>query len=501
MQLSSSIWSYSILLLSGFLGGAFVQVLFSGWTWCNCTQGRCTFVAKKPAVKNCPVPPLVGIILLPLILNNAAPQLFEGLQKTASSLLKRGAIEIILFQAGLGLDLRAIPKIYRPVLKLAFLPQLAEAMIAALFAHLLFDMPGRLALAFGYLLAGGSPSICVPLANSLQAGGFGVAHNIPAVIVLAVTIDAMFALAIVDFLVSWEFAADSIFGAGPGAAIGLGLFEFIAPLVAGAFFAFVLSSLFRKCNRIAHPDVPANCAEIFEFSVILAVAMAGSFIPSLLWELNNFGFLCVVATNAALRLLWREGSARKTAVFNRLAGKLFMVGRYFLFGLIGVAVNLRSADGDTLRMVIAVVLAGLAFRAFTAYFVNSCCERMPRKARLSVALVWMGKATVQVAAGGLVSYKESHFSDRAEYFGEHFEALSVIAILICAPLAGVLGGSLSKRWLPVGDSDKVSSFGSGSTVTPDPDRSPDSQEESSDASSHSDKDEVEKSIDEMEIKV
>ena len=222
--MDSWILSYFFLILFAFLGGTIIQLLFTGWTWCKCTKGSCKFIAKKPAVKNCPVPPLVGIILLPMIFNNASPMLFEGLNKTGNTLLKRGAIGLILFQAGLGLDLRAIPKIYRPVLKLAFLPQLAEAMVAALFASVMFEMPGRLALAFGYLLAGGSPSICVPLANSLKEGGLGLAYNIPPVLVLAVTLDAMFALTVVDFLVSWEFAADTIFGAGPGAAIGLGLF-------------------------------------------------------------------------------------------------------------------------------------------------------------------------------------------------------------------------------------------------------------------------------------
>ena len=108
--------------------------------------------------------------------------------------------------------------------KLAFIPQFCEAAVAAGLAVWLFDMPVALAFAFGYLLAGGSTSVCVPLANNLQEEGYGVALSIPTIIILAVTVDAMFALTAVNFLVSLEFATHNIFGSGPGAAVGLGLF-------------------------------------------------------------------------------------------------------------------------------------------------------------------------------------------------------------------------------------------------------------------------------------
>lgn len=68
-------------------------------------------------------------------------------------------------------------------------------------------MPVALAFGFGYLLAGGSTSVCVPLANNLQDEGYGVQKSIPTIIILAVTIDAMFALTAVNFLVSLEYSS------------------------------------------------------------------------------------------------------------------------------------------------------------------------------------------------------------------------------------------------------------------------------------------------------
>ena len=101
--------------------------------------------------------------------------------------------------------------------------------------------------------------------------------------------------------------------------------------------------------------------------MILIVVNTALFVPAILWELNNFGFLFTVATNAVLRVLWMEASARKTALYYRLSSKLFLVGRYFLFGLIGVAVDLRSSDASVLRLVVAVVITGMIFRGFTAH--------------------------------------------------------------------------------------------------------------------------------------
>ncbi len=105
--------------------------------------------------------------MVPFIIYNSAPSVFEGLDHKVNAYLRKGTIGIVLFKAGLGVDLRLLRKIYRPILKLAFIPQLTEAIVGAFFAIYLLKMPVTLAFAFGYLLAGGSTTVCVPLANNL----------------------------------------------------------------------------------------------------------------------------------------------------------------------------------------------------------------------------------------------------------------------------------------------------------------------------------------------
>ena len=68
------------------------------------------------------MPPLVGMMMLPFIIYSAAPSLFKGLHSNANSLIRRGTFGLVLFKAGLGLDLRLMKKVYRPILKMAFIP-------------------------------------------------------------------------------------------------------------------------------------------------------------------------------------------------------------------------------------------------------------------------------------------------------------------------------------------------------------------------------------------
>ena len=71
------------------------------------------------------------------------------------------------------------------------------------------------------------------------------------------------------------------------------------------------------------------------------------------------------------------------------------------------------------------------------------------RTRWAVSFIWIAEATVQVALASLVSDKEKAQGIAPEDgFGREFATMSVFSILISAPLGGILGGSLAKRWLP-----------------------------------------------------
>ncbi len=193
--------------------------------------------------------------------------------------------------------------------------------------------------------------------------------------------------------------------------------------------------------------------DLVEFTVMVGISNFALFFPSMVFKMNNFGYIAIVTMNAFLRLWWVD-SPRKKAVYIRLGGYMFLVGQYLLFGLIGTAINVASIDKAILVEILIVILVSILFRSGASYLVLFCCEKFNHKERLVIAFTWIAKATVQVALGGLVLDKEEELGITNSPFGADFAGLSVFAILICAPLGGVLGGSFAKRWLSKHDDNK-----------------------------------------------
>ena len=181
--------------------------------------------------------------------------------------------------------------------------------------------------------------------------------------------------------------------------------------------------------------------------MMLICSNAALFLPALFLDLKNFGYICTVTMNAFLRLFWKT-SQHKKAIHSRYNGYLYFLGQFFLFGLIGTAIDVNNTDTDALKDVLIVIFVALLGRVLAVFLVLSCCEGIPIKSRWAVAFTWIAKATVQVALGGLVNEKEDDIVPAPDpAFESDFAALSVFSILICAPLGGVLGGSFAKRWL------------------------------------------------------
>lgn len=57
----------------------------------------------------------------------------------------------------------------------------------------------------------------------------------------------------------------------------------------------------------------------------------------------------------------------------RMVHWLYWPGQFFLFGLIGTAVDLRSVDGGALKLILLIIGIGLIMRTLCAFAVLSCC--------------------------------------------------------------------------------------------------------------------------------
>ena len=111
---------------------------------------------------------------------------------------------------------------------------------------------------------------------------------------------------------------------------------------------------------------------------MLICSNAALFLPALLLDLKNFGYIFTVTMNAFLRLFWRT-SKRKKTIHTRLNSYLYYIGQYFLFGLIGTAIDVNHTDSNALKDVLIVIFVALVGRVLTAFFVLTCCETLRAK--------------------------------------------------------------------------------------------------------------------------
>ena len=63
----------------------------------------------KPIIKNVALPSLLGMMIFPLVAYNLHKDVFDdGFDSKANSLIRQGTFGLVLFKAGLGLDLKQI---------------------------------------------------------------------------------------------------------------------------------------------------------------------------------------------------------------------------------------------------------------------------------------------------------------------------------------------------------------------------------------------------------
>ncbi len=114
------------------------------------------------AASRCHLPPLLGMLAAGCLLRNVPGDLLHALPDRWSVALRLVALTVILLRAGMGLDLEALRRLRGVFLRLALLPNLAEAMTVAIVSHMLLDLPLLWGLLLGFVIAAVSPAVVVP---------------------------------------------------------------------------------------------------------------------------------------------------------------------------------------------------------------------------------------------------------------------------------------------------------------------------------------------------
>eukprot|EP00118_Oscarella_pearsei_P008517 m.44309 g.44309 ORF g.44309 m.44309 type:complete len:808 (+) comp33513_c0_seq7:85-2508(+) len=341
------------------------------------------------------------------------------LNQAWSSALRSVALVVILSRAGLGLNPSALKRLKYVVMRLAFLPCLAEALVFAIVSHFLLDMPWAWSFTAGFVVAAVSPAVVVPGLLSLQKRKYGVAKGIPTMVIAAASVDDV--LAISGFGISLGLAfsegnlifnifrgpLELVLGLGGGILIGV---------VSWLFPSKDMSSGFKARNRLIY---------------LLACGLFAVF-GSRRVHFTGAGALGVLVASFVCAYGWKEDKAVIAECYNIM----WQIAQPMLFGLIGAAVEINCLSGSVVGLAIACMLIAVIIRVGVSYLAIYG-QGFTRREKIFVGLAWLPKATVQAAVGSIAydTALERNNSTQEEIdLGRKVLIIAFLVIVCSAPL-------------------------------------------------------------------
>ncbi|MDD4154390.1 MAG: cation:proton antiporter [Bacilli bacterium] len=356
---------------------------------------------------------VTGIILGPFVLNLIDPNILD-----ISTELRQIAMVIILFRAGLMLNISDLKKIGRPAILMSFLPALVELVAIFVLAPIFFGISYLDAFILGSVLAAVSPAVIVPRMIKMIEEGRGAKKGLPQLILAGASVDDIFVIVLFTALIglasTGEFSALSILNIPLSIILGVGV---------GVGFGLLLILIFKKIHM----------RDTIKVLIILGISFGYMALEKVITPYVAFsGLLAIMATGVTVASGYDLLARRLSGKFN----KLWVMAEIILFVMVGAAVDITYFLAN-FGLGLGLIIAALIVR-FGGVFV--CLIKTPFnfKERLFAGISYMPKATVQAAIGGIplaIGLAS----------GQLILSLAVVAILITAPAGAILIDNLKKH--------------------------------------------------------
>lgn len=386
-------------------------------------------------IKPTTLPPLLGMLIVGCMLTNVPGiDVAKDIAPAWSSTTRSLALTVILIKAGLGLDPVALKRLSLMVLRLAFLPSLAEVAVDGVAAKLILDLSWTWSFLLAFVLSVVSPAVVVPSMLGLSERGYGLNKGVPTLVVASVSLDAVLAITGFGVMLSVCFSEGDI-----AWIICKGPLEILAGIAFGSACGVILWYFPQKSSK--------NLS-LFRSVLLVGGGLLAIFGSSAI-DWAGAGPLGCLSLAFVAAYKWKDeyrGTGKKMPE-EEVTAVLWMVFQPLLFGLIGSAVELSSLDAHTVGKGIGVLLMGLAIRMCVASVVGLRSE-LNLKERLFLPLAWIPKATVQAAIGA-VAYDTAVERGETDLIpnGKKVLTIAFLAILITAPIGSVIIAMVGPRLL------------------------------------------------------
>ncbi len=366
------------------------------------------------------IPSLLGLIITGIILGPAVLNLLDPKILSISSELREIALIVILFRAGLSLDISDMKKIGRPAIMLCFVPATFEIIGAVVLGPACLGISRVDSAIVGAMLAAASPAIIVPKMLWLMEEGYGTDKHIPQLIMAGASADDIYAIVLFTAFIGMSkgegISAWTVISIPISIATGLGV---------GIVFGIIISQIFKAIHL--RDTVKILLLFGLSFLFVGCESYISEFVPF-------SGLLAVMALGGAIL-------NRRPTVANRLSGKIAKIwvgAELLLFVMLGSAVEIKALLSAGLGSVL-LILGALLFRS-VGVIVSLFGSKLKFKEILYCDVAYFPKATVQAAVGAIPLAQ-------GLACGMMVLTTAVLSILITAPLGAILMDVTVKKCL------------------------------------------------------
>ena len=366
------------------------------------------------------IPGLVGMIIVGLLIGPYCLGLIDEKILSISTELRQVALVIILTRSGLNLDIDSLRKIGRPAILMSFIPATLEIIGTTLISQLLLEITIFESILLGTVLAAVSPAVVSPRMIKLIEERFGENHQVPKLILAGSSVDDIYV--IVLFYTFLGLVGNNTFDF---VSITMIPVTIILGVLLGIIVGLILSYILKKTN--------------FKTAINILIIISSSF---LMIGLENMlkdyisisSLLGIMVTGIVLLFRNKEKAKELSDGYNNL----WIFFEIILFVLVGATVDFSYAINNGL-IAILILMIGLLFRTL-GVLLCLIKTKLTFKERLFTILAYIPKATVQASIGGIAL-------SLGLSCGSIILTVSVISILITAPIGAILIDNLSSKLL------------------------------------------------------
>lgn len=371
--------------------------------------------------------PIIGMLIAGILISPNQFGLVSENIVNLSADLRQIALVTILTRAGLSLNFDKLKKVGRPAIFLSFLPATFEMLGLIIFGKMIFKIDTIDAGILAAVLAAVSPAIVVPRMIKLMDEGYGRDKSIPEMILAGSSVDDVFVIVFFSSFLALktggELSAMSFINIPISIFTGILFGIIVGKILAILFNKIYINSIYKAMIFISTSFLMMKFQNLIENYIAMAALIA------------------IMVSGMTINRKDETLTKELLSSYDRL----WKVFELFLFVLVGISVDMSYVKEAGILAVL-LILIGLIFRMIGVN-VSLLGTNLNKDERLFTSFAYLPKATVQAAIGpvalsmGLSS-------------GNLILSVSVIAILITAPIGAILTDKTYKKLLKKGTVEK-----------------------------------------------